>query len=377
MTTVTFESATIRDVIGKAARIAPTKGSAFDKAAGILFEIDHTKNEVIVRSTNTEVFYMEIVDVVEIDISMNPQVPDVEKWLIHSQMLDGIVSKLPITSGAQVKFAAEGAKVQIATGRMRANLRLQDPTYYPTWAAFDATDLTQVSDFGARLQQVQWAASKTGVPPLTGINLNGQVAAATDNYRVAITPCEIPGIYEPVTIPSTILAPLMKSLGEVKIGQVDGQLLIMPDDTTQIRAVIYAEKYPKVDAAIKRQEPNAVMFNKDELIEMVEQAMVMGMRDRSPMLKVIIGLNELAVLMEDQEMGLLGNVMDLPNQADHDRHYIGFNPDNLMGALKNAPNPQVSFFYTYGMPMKPVRIDGGSGYESLVMPRNLNKKEDN
>ena len=363
-TTVKFENATIRDVIGKAARIAPTRGSAFDKAAGILMEVNAEKNEVVVRSTNLEVFYMEIVDVVEI---VGPSA----KWLVPSLLLDGICGKLPIASGAQVSFVNDGAQLKIATGRMRATLRLMDPTYYQPWEPFDPSALSPVENLGGRLQQVQWAASRTAVPPITGINLDGKFAGATDTFRVAITPCEIPQLYEPVTIPSASLTPLMKTLGEVKIGQQEGMLLLMPDDTTQIMAVIYAQEYPNLQAVFKRDEPNAIMLNRDGLVEMIERAMVMGQTSRTPIVKLIIGLEELAVLMEDQEMGLLGDVVELPGQATHNRHYIGFTPDNLTSALRAAPNIEVTMWYHDGNPMKPVRIDGGSGYEVVIMPRNL------
>lgn len=369
MTKVTFENATIRDVIGKASRIAPTKGSAFDKAAGIVIDVDADQNEVTVRSTNTEVFYMEITDAVEIEGASCV-------WRIPSGLLDGICSKLPITSGATVVFDGDGPTLKIATGRMRANLRLMDPNYYPEWKPFDPSSLSGVSDFGGRLQQVQWAASKTGTAPLTGIHLNGEVAGATDSYRVAITPCDIPQLYEPVTIPAATFTPLMKSLGEVRIGQEDGQLLVMPDDSTQIRAVIYPQKYPNLPKFIKRDESHACFLKKDHLLEMIEQAMVIGARDRTPLLKAIIGMEEFAVLMEDQEMGLLGNVIEIGGQATHDRHYIGFTPDNLTAALRAAPNEDVTFYYVVGSPMKPVRIDGGSGYEVLIMPRNLERSAD-
>lgn len=368
-TKVTFENATIRDVIGKAARIAPTKGSAFDKAAGIVIEIDADENEVTVRSTNTEVFYMEIVDTVEIE-------GDSVNWRIHSLLLDGICSKLPIASGATVVFDSDGATIKIATGRMRANLRLMDASYYPVWKSFDPSMLSPISDFGGRLQQVQWAASKTANPPITGIHLNGEIAGATDSFRVAMTPCEIPQLYEPVTIPAATFTPLMKSLGEVRIGQEDGQLLVMPDDSTQIRAVIYEGKYPNLQSVMKRDEQNAVYFKKDHLLEMIAQAMVVGARDRTPLLKCIIGLEEFAVLMEDQELGLLGNVMEVPGQATHNRHYIGFTPENLTSAMEAAPNDEVTFYYTEGMSMKPVRLDGGSGYEVLIMPRNLERSSE-
>jgi DNA polymerase III sliding clamp (beta) subunit (PCNA family) len=369
VTRVRFENATIRDVIGKASKIAPTRGSAFDKAAGILMEVDAAKKEVIVRSTNLEVFYMEIVDAVEIE-------GESCKWLLPSELLNGICGKLPVKSGATTDFEADGREMRLSQGRMRARLRLADPTYYPEWKAFNPADLSPVDDFGGRLQQVQWAASKTGVAPLTGIHLTGAFACATDNYRVAMTPCAIEQLYEPVTIPSATFTPLMKSMGEVKIGLEEGMLLVMPDDTTQIRAVIYPQKYHNIIKLFKREEPQAIIIQRDDLLEMIEQAMVIGSRDRAPLLKMILGCEELAILMEDQEVGLLGNVLDIAAQATHDRHYIGFTPDNLVAGLRASPNNQVTMWYTFGAPMKPVRIDGGSGYEVLIMPRDLNKKEE-
>lgn len=371
MTKVKFENATIRDVIGKAARIAPTKGSAFDKAAGIVLDVDAQSNEVVVRSTNTEVFYMEIADVVEIE-------GESTTWRIPSSLVDGICGKLPIASGATVTFdGTNGTQIKISSARMVANLRLIDPSHYPNWKPFDPAMLSPVSGFGGRLQQVGWAASKSGTPPMTGIHLNGEIAGATDSYRVAITPCEIPQLYQPVTIPAATFTPLMKTLSEVKVGQEDGQLLVMPDDSTQIRAVIFPQKYPNLTSVMKRDELNVIMFKKDHLLEMIEQAMVIGQRDRTPLLKVIIGLEEFAILMEDQEMGLLGNVLDISGQATHNRHQIGFTPDNLTSALQAAPNEEVALYYTDGMPMKPVRLDGGSGYEVLIMPRNLERSAEN
>lgn len=365
MTKVVFESATIQDAISKAARIAPSRsGSAFDKASGIHITVDAERNQVHVRATNTEVFYLEIVDVVSIE-------GDSKVWLIPSSLLDGICSKLPISSGATVNFEDDGAKLRITQKRMVANLRLQDSSYYPLWDAFDPSDLTPVSDFGARLQQVQWAASKTGSPPVTGINLTSTEVRATDSFRIAITPCDIPQLYEPVTIPAATFTPLMKNLGEVRIGRTDNELLVMPDDNTQVRAVIFAAAYPNVSRVMKRDETESIMINKEELLAMIQQAMVMGQRDRTPLLKLIIGLEELAVMMEDQELGLLGNVMEVPGQAAHDRHYIGVSPENLIGALEACPNSEVAFYYSFGMAKKPLRIDGGSGYESLIMPRTL------
>lgn len=367
MTKVTFENATIRDVIGKAARVAPAKGAAFDKASGIVIDVNASTGEITVRSTNLDVYYTEITDAISVE-------GDSVSWRVLSNFIDGICSKLPITSGSTVTFDdSNGNQLKIATGRMRATLGLLSMEYYPNWDTFDPELLSPVSNFAGRLQQVQWAASKTGTPPLTGIHLNGTHAVATDRFRIALTPCEIPQLLEPVTIPASIFTPLMKNLGEVKIGQDGSNLLVMPDNSTQIRAVIFDGNYPNIPRSFKRDETDAMMLKKSALLEIIERAEVMGQQERNPLLKMIVGLGEVAVLMEDQEIGLLGDVLELPGQAPHDRHYIGFTPNNLKQGLQAAPNEDISFYYHYGMPMKPVRLDGGSGYEVLIMPRNLER----
>lgn len=370
MTKVVFENATIRDVISKAAKVAPTHGTAFDKAAGVLIEVDPSENEVVVRATNTEIFYMEIVDAVEMD---GPPT----SWLLPSALLSGVTSKLPIASGKTVTFDdSDGVQVVIKHARMVAKMRLMNHAYYPEWDPFESEGLTAVSDFAARINQVQWAASKSEAPPLSGINLSGTHIGATDKFRVAITPCEIKNLPEPVTIPATIFAPLMKNLGEVYLGVEGSQLLIMPDDSTQIRALIFEGQYPNLARVLQRNETHGIMVKKSFMIEMIDRAMVMGQTDRTPLLKLIIGEEEVAAFMEDREMGLLGDVIEVPGQATHERYTIGFTPDNLKGALSAAPNEDVTIYYFPGVAKKPFRIDGGSGYEAMVMPRSLDRKED-
>jgi DNA polymerase III sliding clamp (beta) subunit (PCNA family) len=369
MTRVTFENATIRDVISKASKVAPNHGTAFDKAAGVLIEVDPSVGEVVVRATNTEIFYMEIVDTVALE---GPQ----RTWLLPSTLLEGVTSKLPISSGNTVTFDdSDGVQVVINHARMVAKMRLMNHAYYPTWDPFDSQGMTAVSDFAARINQVQWAASKSASPPLCGINLSGTHIGATDKFRLAITPCEIAGLPESITIPATIFAPLMKNLGEVYLGVEGNQLLVMPDESTQIRALIFEGQYPNLSRILKRNESHAFMTKKAALIEMIERAMVMGATDRTPLLKMILGEEECAVMMEDREMGLLGDVIELPGQATHVRYTIGFTPDNLKAALAAAPNDDVTVYYFPDLPNKPFRIDGGSGYEAFVMPRNLERHE--
>lgn len=362
MTAVTFENGTIRDVISKASKVAPTKGSAFDKASGILVVVDAENKQVLIKATNIEVFYMEIADYVSLE-------GDSKIWRLPSGILDGITSKLPLGSGKSVTFDDSSGRMLISSGRMRAHINLMDPSYFPNWEPFDAADLEEVSGFGARMEMVQWAAADQGEPPMTGVHFNGTHVIATDRFKIAVAPCDAPPIYKPVTIPAGIFTPLMKSLGDVAIGITDGELLLMPDDSTQIRAVIYGHEYPPAEKMLKRNEPNSITFKRSSLTECIERAMVMGQRDRTPLLKIIIGEEEIATFMNDAEVGLLGDVVETPGYAQHSRVTIGFTPQNLTRALAASPNEQVTLHYWADNGAKPVRLDGGSGYEVLIMPR--------
>jgi DNA polymerase III sliding clamp (beta) subunit (PCNA family) len=287
-----------------------------------------------------------------------------------SSILDGITSKLPIASGKSVTFDdQDGNALKIVSGRMRATVRIMDHSYYPEWGPFDPSDLDHVSDFAARIEQVRWAAQKSGEPPLVGIHLDGEYAIATDHYKIAITPCKAAPLYKPVTIPASIFNPLMKTMGDVRLGLGEGQILVMPDDATQIRASIFANEYPPALGAFKRNESAAVTFRKQGLLEIIDRAMVMGQRDRTPLLKVLIGREEIAVMMTDKEIGLLGDVIETPGFAMHERFTICFTPDNLTSGINAAPNEEITLYYHLDEPLKPVRLDGGSGYEVLIMPR--------
>ena len=56
-TTIVFENAILADAVNKAARVSPTKGAAFDKAAGIVFDVEPQKRTAFVRSTDLEVSF--------------------------------------------------------------------------------------------------------------------------------------------------------------------------------------------------------------------------------------------------------------------------------------------------------------------------------
>jgi DNA polymerase III sliding clamp (beta) subunit (PCNA family) len=359
----TFENATIADSVAKAARVAPTKGQAYDKASGIVIQLNPADNTVTLKSTNLEVYYLEIVDAIEVEGEGS--------WRLPASVLSSLMAKLPIGSGKNLTMEQVGNEVHIKTGRTVAKFRNNEVQYYPQWDPFDPNLLEVVSDLGARIKQVDWAAEDNVEAHYAGIHLDGTYAWATDTVRLARVPCEAEPIYKPITIPAGILNPVLANLRDVAIGLDEGQFILMPDPSTQIRTVIYGHEYPieRIMKVFDKSWPDMFKVKKAALLEIMDRAAVFVAKERVPHMDVIIGKGELAVMCTDQEVGLLGDAIGLDGYADHKRSKMVFTPKNLQQALTAAPSEEIEFWYDKEEPGFPAKINGGSGYEAVIMPR--------
>lgn len=370
MTKVVFETATIADAIRKADRIAPGKGKAFDKAAGIVIEVDpNNEPAVIVRATNLDIYSMEWVDTLSVE-------GEARKWRLPSGLLAQLMGSLPIGSGTTVTLAEVKDKkghevLQITTsGRTKVVFNMMRVEEYPHWSAFDPDNLYRADDLGGRLGLVEWAAAKSdNIVVLAGVHFDGERVMATDRYKFACTTMPIAQLDFPVTVPSGILGQVLKKTGEVSIGIEGGQLLIMPDEHTQIRTVLYGDEYPNVKRIMDREKPNTLKVRKAPMLDVIARASNFSGADRFPTLRVFIGQEEIAVMMTNEEIGLLGDVVEVAGQATHKRFEMKFNPDSLRDAITNSPSDEIEIGYDIEKPKGTLYVNGGSGYESWVMPR--------
>lgn len=363
-TTITFESATIIDVIKKAARIAPGKaGSAFDQAWGVVMEIyPNQEAQCLIRATNTDVFYVEVV-------GCNEATGDDVMWRLPSQLLSAILAKLPIGSGKEIKFVQDGTKVAITAGRMKATLVLGDVTYYPQWDTFDDSEMSLVPELGGRIAMVEWAADTGAGPPLCGVCLDGEYVFASDRYVLARAPLKI-DIPEPVLLPAGMLGTVLKAIADTRAGMSGGLFQLAPDQFTQIQTVVFDGGYPtNVRSVMRTDYPQSVQVPKTPFIDLLERASQFAGSDRMPILKLFIGRGEIAAMMENAEVGFLGDVLEIPNQAPHERKIVKVTPKFLMNALSHAPNDRVTLKYDITDPDRNLYVDGGSGYECWVMTR--------
>ena len=368
MTSVTFETATIADAVRRAARIAPGKaGHAFDKASGLFFEINPAADaQCLLRATNLDAFHSEIIATVHSE-------GDPTRWRLPSALLDKVVGSLPPKSGSQVRFEQQGNRILIQQNRMKSTMQLIDDQSFPDWEMFDSSELTMVAGLGQRVSMVEWAASSDNAPPLCSVYLDGEYAVATDRYRVARVPCKIDNMPRPIMIPSGILGTSLKSMGDTGIGFTDHQLLLAPDDYTQLTTVVFEGTYPPIGMIFDFEYDAVVEVNKEDLLQKMNRAMGYAGAERNPVLRTFWGKGEIAIMMENAEVGLFGDVIECPGQMDHNRVEIKFTPKNLIDALNHAPDAKVKLFYdvaeTDPAIKKTIRVDGGAGYQVWVMKR--------
>lgn len=368
MTKVTFETAALADAIKKANVVAPGRGKAFDEAGGIVIDVLPEHNLVVVRATNRDVFYMEWVAVLDIE-------GDACSWRLPNLIVAPIITSLPIGTGKVISLeeVASGTSSHLAmvSGKTKAKFFLMDMTYYPEWEVFDPDDLTNVSDLGERISMVEWCVGND-VPPLNGVNFNGTEVKSTDRYRVAVVPLPIKNLTEPITIPAGILGQILKQTGDVRVGFTEHQMLLMPNENTQVRTVLYGGDYPTMARLMNRDRPNTVTLQKDALIEVLNRATLASPGDRFLLLHMYVGKESISVRVDGPESNVL-DVLDLPGQADHPRVDIRITPKMLVDILNNAPGKGVSISYDVSNPEGHLYISGDKGYEAWMVARRANE----
>ena len=362
---VVFENATIAEAVRRIERIAPKKGEAFDKASGIVFDIDPTSEfPVQMRATNLETYYREWVGALEAQ-------GEPTSWRLPSMTLASIVAKLPIGSSRNVRFSVEGNRIlEIQSGRFKAKLGMVPVDHYPSWEPFDPSSMSAIDNLGTRIEQVAWATAK-GVPgsAIAAVRLNGSGLVATDRYRLASVPLEIAGLEGDLVVPLGNISSLIKEFGAVKVGVSGNMLTILPNDFTQIMCNIYEAQFPNVERVIIRDHPEHVTVNKNHVIEVIERVIVADSKNRIPEMEMYIGSEELAFFVKESDgLGSAGDALEIAGQATHPRTMIRMNPMALTECLTAAPGDNVQIHYRTDGKFSTVRVTAAHGFESWLVP---------
>jgi DNA polymerase III sliding clamp (beta) subunit (PCNA family) len=361
MSKVTFETAALADALRRAAKVAPSKGQAFDKAAGLILDIQD--DVVVIKATNLETEFATWITPLEVTGGST-------RWRLSSRIFAEVIGKLK-TAGtlSQLILEKTGSRVNLIHGRTKASFGTMDPAHYPDWIPFAPDEMHEVEGLAEISSKVSWAASKGTNVPLTGVHFTGKLAIATDRYRVCCAPLAMT-LKEPITIPAGVLSAVLPPGAPVRMRADAHKLYIMPDEYTQISTVIYGIEYPPIERVMKREYPQMLTVNKSYLLDMMGLANTMGAEERTPVLRLFLGNETVAVMMEAQGEGHLGEIMEVPGQATNPRLELKFNPTYLIGALENSPNHEVIIGYETNpdLASRGVYVNGGNGIEFWIQP---------
>jgi DNA polymerase III sliding clamp (beta) subunit (PCNA family) len=362
------ENAAFMDIVKKANTAAAARGEAYEKAAGIVIEFDAETQQVRIRATNLDIFYIEWIDYVEVcDESF--------RWRVASKLLNAIAQQLPSGTGKTVKFevlAAKPGKLTGISGTYRVSLPLMDPNTYPHWGIFDPSELELVSGFTSAIQQVEWAASTDEVPAnLKGVHFDGARVYATNKIKAAYAALTVP-VTESFTIPAGVVAQLVKTNGggNAKLLYKGDRLLVLPDDHTQIQVICYGGTYLPVQMLWKNPPANWFTVDKGQILEVLNRALPVTQNDRQPGAFIVLGKERLAAYGSSGHDGpTSGDAMAVPGFLDHPRSKYYFTPENLIQAIEAAPSNEVTIQYELDVPKKPWIISAGEQYSAVISPR--------
>jgi DNA polymerase III sliding clamp (beta) subunit (PCNA family) len=364
MTKAVFEVSTLADSIKKVARCIPNENSGYEfgSVGGLILEI-RPGYAVTVRGTNTEVYYTEWVNALEIDGG------DVD-WRLPARFAD-LVTSLPMGSGHVVTLDDAAGTLRVDCGRMSGTLRLIPASGYPVWEAFDDSATLPVSGLGERIAQVGWACHGQE-QPLTGIWMDGKHLVASNRAVAARVPCEIPAITQaPVVAPAKLLGSIIRNSGDVRLGLLPTQIAVCPDEYTQIRCVTYASKYPNVERALRTDYETSLMVPKEEIIESVQRLDKIT-KSKTALLRVMIGGGQVLLMMRGLEKDeIFEDTLELGNGGNHMPVGMSFNPKVFIDGISKGPDERVEIHYdvTSPNPNLPVYMTGGGGYEAWFMQR--------
>ena len=356
-----FEVATLADAVAKANRIAPTKGAAHDRAAGIVVEVNPNSLEpVILKSTDLDVTFRMVVNVLEVG-------DEPITWRVPSQLFNGIMSTLPLGGQSTVRMAENGdGFVYFLCGKTKAKLRLITGDY-PLWEPFAMDDLTNVPGLARRLTQVAWATDSRGSGVFGGIHIDGEFLYGCDRQNMAMVPCVVP-VDRPVTAPLSEITSLIKNTSEVAMRAGTHHIELMPDAWTQTTCVLFAEEYPKVRNLLKNNQSGEIGVVSETLTAALDKMLVLVKAERYPTTTIKIGDGSLYLEMEVPDVGKIADEIEIVGGEKTDPFVITFSPDSLKQALAASGREKVTIKYG-PTSLSPMLLTDDNQFLSLMMPR--------
>lgn len=366
MTTVAkFEVAQLADAVKKAASVAPTKGAAFDKAAGIVFEAGPSGGRV--KASNIDVTFNHTIEVVSFE-------GDSRVWRVPSRAINAMLQNVVNGEGSNgtIDLIDVGDSwLRAKCGKLVAKLAMMDPQTFPVIPLFDPEGMTPGDVFALRAAQVAWACANVVGDRLSGVHADGEHLFATDGYVIAKSPCEIT-VDEPITALLTPISSLLRSATDVRLRAKSTVLHMCLDPETQVTTTLFADAYPRVQGVLRDDFTHEVSFNKQTFLDVVSGITAIMSNEKQPRLDLWIQEGNLVLDIDGGEQGRTRNEIVLSGDIEGDDRGICVRPKYLTDAVSNARGNYVKLAWGHADDAKfmksTMRLSDESGYEAHIMP---------
>jgi len=355
----TVSAALLHEALNRANKVAPTKGNAMDRAAGI--QIDFRLDEAHIRATDLDVTFYQKIPVEQVS----------EECVLRlSSVVPPFVASLSMDKNQVIRFFRNDQKriiIQYGKTRTKATIPMIVGEY-PTVNWYDYEVMTDASDLGSKIASVAWATENDASGVLSGIKIDGKWLEALSSKNAARIQCEVESDVTVIAVLKS-LVPLVKSGSRLRMMTQEGRIIVALDEMTQVTSTTVLGEWPNLVERLERFEfPNSVTIRKTRFAEALGRILSFVRNDRLPRAKVTITNDSIDVVLSGT---LNGDVQDScaisSREGIEEDVEFTFNPTWLLEAIDTFPGASVKIEYNGNL--QPIRLsEPSTSYEAYVMP---------
>jgi DNA polymerase III sliding clamp (beta) subunit (PCNA family) len=368
-TKVSYSPADLSRAFDLANRVAPTsKGGAWDKAAGMLMEVD-PDGTTVVRATDLDRSVYVVFDASE----MKDPPEEAFEWRVSSLFLAPFVRTLDKT--VTVTPDSKNNAIVFRSGQSRLSVPLMDSSQYPDFEMPPTMVPTDGTNLAALADRVIWACdANSKTTPLAGLHADGDnvVGASHEKMSLLEVPLEIP---KPITFPARELISLAKGFSDVRISADDSRVFLWLSDTDWISSNLIIAPYPKYENLRFDFWTDAIVLSKVSIQTSLERLSIIAAMDRGGMtgLTLAISENRLNMKVFVKEVGDVEEALTITGGPDEGVG-IKLSLSNFAEAVRNVDGTHFTLqFGNKNKPgqahLHPVKITDETGWEATLMPR--------
>jgi DNA polymerase III sliding clamp (beta) subunit (PCNA family) len=356
----TVSAALLHEALMRANKVAPTKGAAHDRAAGI--QIEFRVDEAHVRATDLDVTFYQKIPVEQVSE---------ECTLRLSGVVPPFVASLSMDKNQVIRFFRDDRKkiiIQYMKTRTKATIP-QIEGEYPEVPWYDYEEMSDAAELGAKVSAVSWATEGDAQGVLSAIKIDGGWLEALSSRNAARIKCDIEAEATVYAVLKT-LVPLIKSGSRLRMATTkEGRVIVALDETCQVTSTTVLGQWPNLVERLEKFEfPNTVTIRKMRLAEALGRVLSFVRNDRLPKVMVTLTKDSIDVVLRGTMNGDVQDSCAIANRTGSTEDVVFFfNPTWLLEAIETFPGASV--LVEFNGPLQPIRLsEPSTSYEAYVMP---------